>query len=75
MKKLFLSALTITLLSLNALADDKADVLATFDKFVTDTNSYSTNVPNYYAKDASIIRVVNKKQGGQKAVAILFSGW
>ena len=72
MKKLFFTALTALMLSFSAFADDKADVLATFDKYVNDANSYSTNIPNYYTKDARIIRVVNKKQGGQKAVLIPF---
>ena len=72
MKKIFLTALSVILLSLSAMADDKADVLAIFDKYVKEANSYSTAIPNYYAKDARIIRVVNKKQGGQKAVLIPF---
>lgn len=72
MKKLFLTTLATLLLSLSALADDKADVLATFDKYVKDANSYATTIPNYYVENARIIRVVNKKQGGQKAVLIPF---
>ena len=72
MKKLFLTTLATFLLSLSALADDKADVLATFDKYVKEANSYSTTIPNYYMENARIIRVVNKKQGGQKAVLIPF---
>lgn len=72
MKKIFLFVLTMVITSLNAFADDKADVLATFDKYVKDANAYSENVPNYYMKDAKIVRIVNKKQGGQKAVLIPF---
>ena len=72
MKKLLLTTLATLLLSLSALADDKADVLATFDKYVKDANSYATTIPNYYTENARIIRVVNKKQGGQKAVLIPF---
>jgi len=72
MKKIFLTTISILILSLSAFADDKADVLAAFDKYVKDANSYSENIQNYYIKDAKIIRVVNKKQGGQKAVLIPF---
>ncbi|MBQ8635775.1 hypothetical protein IJ425_06455 [bacterium] len=72
MKKLFLLTLSTLLLSLNAIAGEKEDVLALFDKYVKDANSYSESIPNYYTSNARIIRVVNKKQGGQKAVLIPF---
>lgn len=70
MKKLLLVILTVVFVSLSALADDKQEVLNLFDKYVQDANSYSTNLPNYYVDNAKIIRVVNKKQGGQKAILI-----
>ena len=72
MRKLFLFVLSTLILSLSAMAEDKDDVLAIFDKYVKDANSYSESIPNYYTKDAKIIRVVNRKQGGQKAVLIPF---
>ena len=72
MKKILLTSLATVLMTLSAFADDKADVLATFDKYVNEANSYSTSIPNYYVENAKIIRVVNKKQGGQKAVVIPF---
>ncbi len=72
MKKIFLTIVSLMLFSLCAFADDKADVLAIFDKYVNDANSYSTNLPDYYINNAKIIRVVNKKEGGQKAVVIPF---
>ena len=72
MKKIFLTILSLALFTLTAQADDKADILALFDKYVSDANSYSTNVPNYYMNNAKIVRIVNKKQGGQKAVLIPF---
>ncbi len=72
MKKILLTLFSLALFSLNAFADDKADVLALFDKYINDANSYSTNLPNYYTNNAKIIRVVNKKTGGQKAVVIPF---
>lgn len=72
MKKTLLVILTMTFFTLSAFADDKADVLALFDKYVKDANSYSANIPNYYLDNAKIVRIVNKKQGGQKAVLIPF---
>lgn len=72
MKKTLLTLLALISLSLSVLADDKTDVLKTFDNYVNDANSYSTNIPNYYIKNAKIVRVVNKKQGGQASVIIPF---
>lgn len=72
MKKILLTTLLTFLFTLGAYADDKSDVLATFDKYVNAANAYSNSVQNYYIDNAKIIRVVNKKQGGQKAVLIPF---
>jgi len=72
MKKLFLTVLSISCLTLSAFAGDKEDVLATFDKYVKDANSYSTNIPKYYVDNARIVRIVHKKQGGQRSVLIPF---
>lgn len=72
MKKILLTTIALVGLSLGALADDKTDVLKTFDQYVNDANSYATTIPNYYIKNAKIIRVVNKKQGGQASVIIPF---
>lgn len=72
MKKILLTTLVLIGFSLSVMADDKADVLATFDKYVNDANNYSTNIPEYYTKNAKIVRVVNKKQGGQASVIIPF---
>ena len=72
MKKIFLIALSLMVFPLMAMADDKDDVLAAFNRYVNDANSYSSSLPNYYTSNAKIIRVVNKKQGGQKAVLIPF---
>lgn len=72
MKKIFFTILSIILTCSFVMADDKSDVLETFNKYVNDANSYSTNLPNYYVKNARIIRVVNKKTGGQQAVVIPF---
>lgn len=72
MKKILLTTLALFGLSLSVLADDKTDVLNTFEKYVNDANNYSTTMPDYYTKNAKIIRVVNKKQGGQASVIIPF---
>ena len=72
MKKILLATLALIGFSLSVMADDKTDVLATFDKYVNDANEYKTNIPDYYTKNAKIIRVVNKKQGGQASVIIPF---
>ena len=72
MKKILLTTLALIGLSLSVLADDKTDVLTTFESYVNDANSYATTIPDYYIKNAKIIRVVNKKQGGQASVIIPF---
>ena len=72
MKKILLTTLALIGLTLSVLADDKTDVLTTFENYVNDANSYSTTIPNYYTNTAKIIRVVNKKQGGQASVIIPF---
>ena len=72
MKKILLTTLALIGFSMSVMADDKADVLKTFDNYVNDANSYATTIPNYYIKNAKIIRVVNKKQGGQASVVIPF---
>jgi len=76
MKKIFFTTFTtILFLSLvisPVFADDKADVLKVFDNYVKDANAYAKNLPDYYLNNAKIIRVVNKKGGGQKSVLIPF---
>ena len=58
--------------STSVFAGDKEDILAVFDKYVQAANTYSTSLPSYYAPNAKILRVVNKKQGGQKVIVIPF---
>jgi len=72
MKKIFLIFSMLMLFVSSVFAGEKEDVLATFDKFVDATNTYSTTIPNYYVPNAKIIRVVNKKEGGQKSIVIPF---
>ena len=70
MKKLLCTMFALFAFSLGASANEADDVMKVFDEYVKDANSYSTSLPNYYVNGANIIRVVNKKQGGQKAVII-----
>ena len=70
MKKIIISIFTLSLFCLSAMADDITDIKNIFNSYVNDANNYSTNLPNYYIKYAKIIRVVNKKQGGQKTIII-----
>ena len=70
MKKILLILLIFCFTSLVSYADDKEDILNIFDKYVNDANNYSQSLPYYYVNNAKIVRVVNKKQGGQKAILI-----
>ena len=72
MKKIFFILTAVFGLSTSVFAGEKEDVMAVFDKYVQAANSYSTSLPSFYTSDAKIVRVVNKKQGGQKAVLIPF---
>ena len=72
MKKIFFTFLCLIAFNTFVLADDKADILKIFDNYVNDANSYSKNLPDYYTKNAKIVRVVNRKQGGQQSVIIPF---
>ncbi len=70
MKKIILSICALSMFGLGAFADEQADVLNLFNRYVADANNYSTNLPSYYVSNAKIVRVVNKKQGGQQSVVI-----
>lgn len=72
MKKILYIILSLALFSFAAFADNATDVLTTFDKYVNDANNYSNSLASYYTNNAKILRVVNKKQGGQKVVEIPF---
>ena len=71
-KKIFLTALCMFGFVLCASADDLADVKKTFNDYVTSSNNYSTDVPDYYLKNAKIIRVVYKKDNTTQSVVIPF---
>ena len=70
MKKALITTLFLLITSLCVFADDKQDVLNVFEQYTNAANSYSKDLPSYYTDNARIIRVVNKKQGGQKAILI-----
>ena len=72
MKKIFFILAIMFAFSTSVFAGDKEDILAVFDKYVQAANTYSTSLPSYYAPNAKILRVVNKKQGGQKVIVIPF---
>ena len=72
MKKLVYTILIVFISTLSTLADDLADVNSKFDSYINAANSYASNLPNYYINNAKIIRVVNKKEGGQKSIVIPF---
>jgi hypothetical protein len=60
MKKLLL---ILCLIALPAFADDAAEALAQFNKYVQAANSYSNTIENMYSPSAKIIRQVIKPDG------------
>ena len=72
MKKILLLILSMMFIPIYALADDISEVKAQFNKYVNDANNYSKTLPNYYVNNAKIIRLVNKRRGGQTAIVIPF---
>ncbi len=67
-KKLFITFAFI-LVGLASFAGPQEDVMAFFDSYVNAANTYDENIPNFYATDAKIIRVVIKKDGTKQSVA------
>lgn len=63
MKKILLSILTLTAVSLSAFADDKQDALNFFNNYVKAANSYDASVATMYSPSAKIIRQVVKPDG------------
>lgn len=67
MKKIFsliIIAGMILTVGLQAFADDAADALKFFNSYVNSANTYDPALPNYYSKNAKIIRQVVKPDGG-----------
>ncbi len=71
-KKLLLSLLCLFALPIAAFADELTDVQTFFNNFVNAANTYSTSLPNYYVKNAKIVRVVYKPDGTKQSVVIPF---
>lgn len=63
MKKVLLSFIVFTAISLSVLADDKQEVLQFFNNYVKAANTYSTTIPDMYSPSAKIIRQVIKPDG------------
>ena len=49
-------------------AGPQEEVLDFFNRYVTAANTYSKNLPSYYAPNAKIIRVIVKKDGSTENV-------
>ena len=62
MKKLLLTLILI-MFGLGAFAGDKDDALAFFNRYVSASNNYSSNILDMYSDNAKIIRQVVKPDG------------
>lgn len=71
-KKIITALALVIVLAPAAFADDAREVKAFFNSFVNASNTYATNIPNYYVKNAKIVRVVYKPDGTKQAVVIPF---
>ena len=60
LKKIIMLLLPLFVFVPSAFADEVQDVQAFFNSFVNASNTYATNIPNYYVKNAKIVRVVYK---------------
>ena len=69
MKKIFFTLITLTLVSLTVLADNKQEALDFFNSYVNSANSYSPTIPDMYSPSAKIIRQVVKPDGTTVDVA------
>ena len=63
MKKILLSLITLTLVSLSAFADEKQEALDFFNNYVSAANSYSSTIAEMYSPTAKIIRQIVKPDG------------
>ena len=68
-KKLFIS-LVLLFVGLAVFAGPQEEALTFFNRYVTDANAYSDNLPAYYAPNAKIIRVIIKKDGTKENVYV-----
>ena len=63
MKKLLLSLITLTFITLSALADGQQEALDFFNSYVNAANTYSPTITDMYSPDAKIIRQIIKPDG------------
>lgn len=63
MKKILLSFIIFTAMTVSAFADDKQDALDFFNNYVKSANTYSPTVIDMYSPSAKIIRQVVKPDG------------
>ena len=63
MRKIFLTLLVFSFISLSVFADDKQDALKAFNSYVNMANTYNTEMFNFYSPKAKIIRQVIKPNG------------
>ena len=63
MKKILLSILTLTFVTLASLADEQKEALDFFNSYVNAANTYSATVADMYSPSAKIIRQVVKPDG------------
>ena len=63
MRRIFLTLLVFTFISLSVFADDKQDALKAFNSYVNMANTYNTEMFNFYSPKAKIIRQVIKPDG------------
>lgn len=63
MKKILLSLMTLTLVSLSAVADEKQEAIDFFNSYVNAANTYSSTVAEMYSPTAKIIRQIVKPDG------------
>ena len=69
MKKIILSLLTLTIVTLTSFADEQKEALDFFNSYVNAANTYSATVADMYSPSAKIIRQVVKPDGTTVDVA------
>ena len=69
MKKYIITFITLAIVSLSAIADDKQDALNFFNSYVENANNYNPAVAEMYSPTAKIIRQVVKPDGTTVDVA------
>lgn len=71
MKKFILIAVCL-MMGLTVRASETQDVLAFFNRYVNSANNYKADFFDFYAPNASIVRVVVKPDGSKQSVQVPF---